>query len=49
METLIKDSALLDLSPIYEAYNLDCATNILINLTQRLILSNPLKYRLPTN
>lgn len=49
METLIKDSAILDFSHVYEANNLDCATNIHINLTSRLILSNSLKYRLPRN
>lgn len=49
MKTLIRDSAFMNFTAVYEAKNVDCATNIFINYTQKLILSNSIKYRLPRN
>lgn len=49
MENLVRNSAALDFSPVYESDNLNCATDIFIKLAQGLILSNSLQYRLPRN
>lgn len=49
MVKLVRETTILDFSPVYESSNPDCVTDIFINLTQGLILSNSLEYRLPRN